>query len=543
MTTIATTITTQCNLNTANTTYRLTGNTVVSNVAAPFNVTAGGIIFEGSGFTITVNNTPNFRGLFNASLTVRNVDIVSAGTTTLSQAVDGVSPPLGAGAVFNANVVGGIASNCRNYIPVLHCCGGIFGTGCSNGTATNCSNFGSGSRTSGGIFAYNSSNCIASNCTNTSVTTGEGGGIFADQASNCGAINCVSSDNSVTGIYGGMFGRSASNSYASNCTNLEGSFIKDYGGGVFGFNMSNCRATNCINRATVSGADYGGDGIMAGTNYVNFVSNCYNTGVVRGLNNYAISRGGLLSNCYTTNGAIGGTPVNCSSNTNGVWNDATATASRNGGNGLTGTPFYNPDATTSAIFPSVGSVWYSTGINTPFLLSATIPPCFVAGTRILTPTGYSCVETLKDHDEVVTSDGRTVSIKVYKTTIETTDEDTAPYVIPKDAFGLNNPNEDLHVSGKHIIQDGRGVWQAPKYLSCARQYGVGSPMTYYHIECPDYFHDDLVANGAVVESFRNKQGTSQVSYEYSEKLWGYVRVMPLETGFADKHVLNDTACC
>ena len=162
----------------------------------------------------------------------------------------------------------------------------------------------------------------------------------------------------------------------------------------------------------------------------------------------------------------------------------------------------------------------------------------------MTPEGYKCVETLKDHDEVVTSDGRIVRIQVYKTTIETTDEETAPYVIPKDAFGENNPDEDLHVSGKHIVKDGRGVWQAPMHLSCARQYGVGAPMTYYHIECPDYFHDDLVANGAVVESFRNKQGTSEVSYEYSKELGGYTRVMEeSETRFPDEHVLHGASCC
>jgi hypothetical protein len=99
------------------------------------------------------------------------------------------------------------------------------------------------------------------------------------------------------------------------------------------------------------------------------------------------------------------------------------------------------------------------------------------------------------------------------------------------------------VSGKHIVKDGRGVWQAPMFLSCARQYGVGAPMTYYHIECPDYFRDDLVANGTVVESFRNKQGTSEVSYEYSKELGGYTRVMEeSETRFADKHVLHSAAC-
>ena len=534
------------------------------------------------------------------------MDIVSAGTTTLSQAVDGVSPPLGAGAVFNANVVGGIASNCRNYIPVLHCCGGIFGTGCSNGTATNCSNFGDAFRTSGGIFAYKSSNCIASNCTNT-VNCGTGGGIFGPESISGAAINCSNSgiiaDAGAGGIFGGsvqrctainctnnsqsrgdstggifglgptnctasncmstcpsivassgggaIFSEAARNCTAINCTCSEGPFIGTYGGGIFGYTATDGSntASNCINRTTVSGTStYVAGGIFggpAGTTNSNNAINCYNIGKVQSGNFGIDVGGGISTNCYTTNGAIGyaGGGTNCSSNSDGVWNDATATASRNGGNGLTGTPFYNPDSTTSATNPAIGVSWYSTGINTPFLLSATIPPCFVAGTRILTPTGYKCVETLKDHDEVVTSNGRTVPIKVYKTTIGKTDEDTAPYVIPKDAFGVNNPNEDLHLSGKHIIQDGRGVWQAPMYLSCAQQYGVGSPMTYYHIECPDYFHDDLIANGAVVESFRNKQGTSQVSYEYSEKLWGYVRVMPLETGFADKHVLNDTACC
>lgn len=84
-----------------------------------------------------------------------------------------------------------------------------------------------------------------------------------------------------------------------------------------------------------------------------------------------------------------------------------------------------------------------------------------------------------------------------------------------------------------------------------RQYGVGSPITYYHIECPNYYTDDLVANGGVVtESFRNRQGVCEVSYKYDVALSGFVRVMSderdprldmLETGFADKHVLDCAA--
>ena len=492
MSAIPTSITAQFNLSTANTTYRLTSNTVVSNVAAPFNVTAGGIIFDGSGFTITVNNTTNFRGLFNASLTVRNVDVVSAGLTNLS---------VGSGTFFGSNINGGIARNCKNYVDIAVAAGGIFGSNGANGLAINCSNFGTNAPSAGGIFGFNSFRCVASNCLGRAPNRGgDGGSIIGRDANECSAINCVSSD---------------------------GGTIPAYAAGIYGFRSTNCTAINCINTTNIGGNANNelAAGIMAYNNG-GTVSNCYNTGTCLSPGgSFAILTGSTTSNCYTTNGAIGGTPVNCSSNSDGVWNDATATASRNGGNGLTGTPFYNPDATTSAIFPSVGSVWYSTGINTPFLLSATIPPCFVAGTRILTPTGYKCVEILKDHDEVVTSDGRTVSIKVYKTTIETTDEDTAPYVIPKDAFGLNNPDEDLHVSGKHVIRDGCGKWQIPMHLLAARQYGVGSPITYYHIECPDYFHDDLVANGAVVESFRNNQGTSELSYTWNEELRGYTRIM------------------
>ena len=443
--------------------------------------------------------------------------------------------------------------------------GGILGSYATNSVVTNCTNNGNiGGQRSGGIFGSNAINSTGINCTNIGnrlISAYNSGGIFGTVATGCVASNCIGASVLRPGGGAAIFGSNASSSTAINCTCSDGQTITDYNGGIFAFGAANCSAFFCINRTPIAGntlnpGQGNTGGIFAEGGGGNFASNCYNMGAITnpefnfGIlayigDNKTVGVNGTASNCYTTNGGIGPAGgTNCSSNSDGVWSDITATASRNGGNGLTGPPYANPDATTSAIFPTLGSVWYSTGLNTPFLLSATIPPCFVAGTRIMTPTGYKCVETLKDHDEVVTSDGRTVSIQVYNTTIETTDEDTAPFVIPKDAFGLNNPDEDLHVSGKHIIRDGRGVWQAPMYLSCARQYGVGSPMTYYHIECPDYFHDDLIANGAVVESFRNKQGTSEVSYEYSKDLRGYVRVMEaLETGFPDKHVLHDTSCC
>ena len=156
------------------------------------------------------------------------------------------------------------------------------------------------------------------------------------------------------------------------------------------------------------------------------------------------------------------------------------------------------------------------------------PPCFLPMTRILTPTGYRRVETLENYNEIETSDGRAVPVKVFRTHITKTTQDTAPYVIPRGAISLNIPDEDLHVSGLHAIQDANGMWQFPMTLAMHKDSGVqqhlpGKPATYYHLECPNYFTDNLVANGCVAESFRNKQGREGITFEYCEEKRGFVR--------------------
>ena len=55
------------------------------------------------------------------------------------------------------------------------------------------------------------------------------------------------------------------------------------------------------------------------------------------------------------------------------------------------------------------------------------------------------------------------------------------------------------------------------------QYGVGEPITYYHIECPNYFTDNLVAEGLIVESFKNKQEYNRDAYRWDEVRKGYFR--------------------
>jgi len=153
--------------------------------------------------------------------------------------------------------------------------------------------------------------------------------------------------------------------------------------------------------------------------------------------------------------------------------------------------------------------------------------CFTAGMRILTPTGYRAVETLRKGDLVMTADGREAPIKVYSSHLKTTTAATAPYVVPAHSFGRNTPPAELRLSPLHAFQTKKNIWQLPKYANNAKvvQYGVGEPVTYYHLECPNFFRDNLVAEGCVVESFGAKQTAGiKTIYTPNTRLGGYTRI-------------------
>jgi len=153
--------------------------------------------------------------------------------------------------------------------------------------------------------------------------------------------------------------------------------------------------------------------------------------------------------------------------------------------------------------------------------SAPTLPCFPEGTPVLTPAGYRAVETLRHGDLVLTADGRTVGVKVFSRHIASTTKDTAPYKIL---------GRDFSLSPLHAFQSSKGVWQIPKFCSSTRveQYGIGKPMAYYHLECPNFFRDNLVVNGCVVESFAGKQVPAGLTvYTPSRRLDGYTRISGL----------------
>jgi len=155
-------------------------------------------------------------------------------------------------------------------------------------------------------------------------------------------------------------------------------------------------------------------------------------------------------------------------------------------------------------------------------------PCFPAGTRVATLEGYKTVESLTIEDRIRTSDNRFVTPKIFHISLPYTTSETAPYRIAAGSFGASYPPHDLTVSPLHAILDPKGVWHIPqvaaKSNSGITQYDVGKPITYYHIECPDFYTDNLMAEGCVVESFRNKQAGPEVVYEWNNELNGFQRI-------------------
>ena len=190
---------------------------------------------------------------------------------------------------------------------------------------------------------------------------------------------------------------------------------------------------------------------------------------------------------------------------------------------------------------------YSVGLNgTSFEVEEITPPsnnlpCFPAGTKLLTTAGFKAVEDLMSKDAIITADGRSVAPKLYSQTIESATEKTAPYYIRAGAFGVSSPCADIKLSPLHAIQSKKGVWQIPQYAAemfdGITQYGVGEKVTYYHVELPNYFTDNIVLEGGVVvESFGAKQtaGMTTSVYKWSNSLKGFTRAGPSKAIIARK---------
>lgn len=182
----------------------------------------------------------------------------------------------------------------------------------------------------------------------------------------------------------------------------------------------------------------------------------------------------------------------------------------------TGGPSFATYSTGDSLFP-----WPGAGGGTA---------CFTASSKLLTPAGYVTASTLRTGDLLVTSDGRQVPVKAFSFKVNVADKESAPFFIPKNSISMGCPNADLRLSPWHAFQMKKGLWMKP--MSAfelgypVQQYDLGKPVTYYHFEAPNFFKDNFVCEGTVVESFGGLQTKDMKGrvYTYNSSLKGYTRV-------------------
>ena len=194
------------------------------------------------------------------------------------------------------------------------------------------------------------------------------------------------------------------------------------------------------------------------------------------------------------------------------------------GNNNTTIKFQDTTISGAETFPTI----YFTGDGTYFPWPASGVGCFTASSQLLTPAGYVKASTLHTGDLVITSDGRQVPIKVYSSVLKV-DKSSAPYLIPKNSLAPNVPVADLRLSPWHAISLGDGLWMKPQSAAelnpgSVTQYDIGKDVHYYHFEAPNYFTDNFICDGTVVESFGAKQLSGKVrAYTWSPKHLAYKR--------------------
>jgi len=158
-------------------------------------------------------------------------------------------------------------------------------------------------------------------------------------------------------------------------------------------------------------------------------------------------------------------------------------------------------------------------------------PCFLKGTRVLTPKGYKAIENFKEGDLIVTSDDRVVSVTPSVRKVKKTTKDTAPYRIPRNLLGKGIPSADIEISPTHALMIRQDVWVVPKLMAMAtskvKQIKVGESVDYYHLEAPDYLTDNMIVEGMIAETYGGKY-KGKVAYYLSDKVGGLIRI-PLES--------------
>ncbi len=131
-------------------------------------------------------------------------------------------------------------------------------------------------------------------------------------------------------------------------------------------------------------------------------------------------------------------------------------------------------------------------------------PCFARGTRLLTPTGYRAVESLRPGDPVMTAAGARRPVRWVGRRVLDLGPGAArfawPVVISPGAFGPDQPLRPLRLSPLHCVYVDKILIPATHLVNGATiRRERAAAMTYFHIELDR--HDSLVAEGLACESY------------------------------------------
>lgn len=175
-----------------------------------------------------------------------------------------------------------------------------------------------------------------------------------------------------------------------------------------------------------------------------------------------------------------------------------------------------------ATFPDLGSLGLTTGSFTA---------CFLAGTKIATPTGYVPVEDLRIGDCATTADGRAVEIKwIGRKTVTARfgpAERLHPVCICAGALGNNTPNADLFVTADHALLIDSVLCHAGALVNgtTITRDPMNNRFTVYHVETEA--HEIILANGAPAETFIANAGRRAFdNFAEFDALYGDVPEMP-----------------
>jgi hypothetical protein len=139
--------------------------------------------------------------------------------------------------------------------------------------------------------------------------------------------------------------------------------------------------------------------------------------------------------------------------------------------------------------------------------------CLAYGTKVLTPFGYKLVQDIVKGELLTTHDGRITKVnKVLSRTIISTDE---LYLIKKESFGINIPNEDLYLSQSHAVYY-NGAFHHPIHANNENIIKVDKTcfVQFYHFEVDNYFTDFIIANNMIVETNNSNSELNKIcNYE------------------------------